>query len=114
MLLEKTVARFFHTLNLTFEKEVGTHSEESVEFGYAWRTKTGIADEMEVGFEAFGEPGEIRNFPPVEEQEHRIGPVFFHGVEIGGIELEYNLAWLIGLTDASPDNTFRWELEFEF
>ena len=114
LLLEKTAFSFVNTLNLIFEKEVGAHSEESVEFEYAWRTKKEIADDIALGIEAFGELGEIRNTESLGDQEHRIGPVFYHEIEIGGLDIEYNLAWLFGLTDHSPDHTFRWQLEFEF
>ncbi len=114
LLLEKTFSDFINTLNLVFEKEVGEHSEESVEFEYAWRTKKSIGHEMALGVEAFGELGEIKNTHSLEDQEHIIGPVFYHEVELGGLELEYNIGWLAGLTDASPDHTFRWQLEFEF
>jgi hypothetical protein len=114
LLLEKTVSGFVNTLNLTFEKEVGEHSEESVEFEYAWRTRKEIAHEFKLGIEAFGELGEIQNTKSTEDQEHLIGPVIYHEIEIGGLELDYNLGWLFGLTEATPDNLFRWQLEFEF
>jgi hypothetical protein len=114
LLLEKQVVGFVNTLNLTFEKEIGAHREESVEFEYAWRTRKKVTDDMELGIEAFGELGEIENTKSLEDQTHRIGPVFYHEIEIGEFEIEYSLAWLFGLTEASPDNTFRWQIEIPF
>ena len=114
LLLEKTFGRFINTLNLTFEKEVGGHGEESVEFAYAWRTKWPVKGELDFGFEAFGEPGEIRNTKSPEDQKHLLGPVLYHEIDLNGLEINYNLGWLFGLTDGSPDHTFRWQLEFEF
>jgi hypothetical protein len=114
ILLEKPAFGFRHTLNLTFEKEVGKYSDESVEFEYAWRTKKDFAHEIALGIEAFGGLGEIRNTKSLEDQEHRLGPVLYHETEISGLTIDYNLAWLFGLTDASPDHTFRWQVEFEF
>ncbi len=68
---------------------------------------------MKPGFEAFGELGELRDIELLEHQEHRIGPVFYHEFEIGhDLEVEYNIGWLFGLTDESPDNTFRRQIEF--
>ena len=29
-------------------------------------------------------------------------------------KLRYNLGYLVGLTDAAPDRTFKFELEYEF
>jgi hypothetical protein len=28
--------------------------------------------------------------------------------------IKYNAAWLIGITDATPNNTFRMQVEYEF
>ncbi|MBI4005505.1 MAG: hypothetical protein HY356_02450 [Gammaproteobacteria bacterium] len=111
LLLEKPVYGFLNTLNLTIEQELGSEGDEDLEFEYAWRTRKKITSEIKLGFEAFGKLGELRDLKSPEDQEHRIGPVFYHEFRIGGIEIEYNLAWLFGLTDASPDNTFRWQIE---
>lgn len=114
LLLEKWYSGFQHTANFTFEKEVGGHREEDTEFGFAWRTRKEIAHHMKLGMEYFGELGEINDIKSFEDQEHRLGPVFYHEFEIGELEIEYSLAWLFGLTDASPDHTFRWQLEIPF
>lgn len=114
ILLEKQISAFLNTLNLNFEKEIGNNSDNALESGYAWRTKTEIGHDMGLGFEAFGELGELENIKDLKDQEHRIGPVFYHEIDLGGLVVDYNLAWLFGLTQASPDHTFRWQLEFEF
>jgi hypothetical protein len=58
--------------------------------------------------------GEIQNTKSPAVQEHLIGPVLYHEINLGGLEIDYNLGWLFGLTDGSTDNTFRWQLEIEF
>ena len=34
--------------------------------------------------------------------------------KIAGIKIESHLVWMFGLTEDSPDNTFRWQIEFPF
>ena len=58
--------------------------------------------------------GEIKNFSPMKDQHHIIGPAIYNELKIGSIEIETHLVWMFGLTDASPDNTFRWQIEFPF
>ena len=48
------------------------------------------------------------------DQHHIIGPAIYNELKIGSIEIETHLVWMFGLTDASPDNTFRWQIEFPF
>ena len=70
---------------------------------------------MKLGFEVFGKLGELRDIESLDHQEHIIGPVFYHEFKLDpNVEIEYNIGWLFGLTDESPDNTFRWQLEYEF
>jgi hypothetical protein len=115
LLLEKPVQGFLNTLNLIIEQELGSDGDDDLEFGYAWRTRKEIGHHMKLGFEAFGALGELRNIESLEHQEHRIGPVFYHEFELGhDLEVEYNIGWLFGLTDESPDNTFRWQTELVF
>ena len=115
LLLEKTVQGFLNTLNLTIEKELGSDGDDDLELAYAWRTRKEIGHHMKLGFEAFGELGELRDIESFDHQEHRIGPVFYHEFELGpDLKVEYNIGWLFGLTDESPDNTFRWQIEFVF
>ncbi|OYX30646.1 MAG: hypothetical protein B7Z03_05675 [Hydrogenophilales bacterium 32-62-9] len=50
-----------------------------------------------------------------DEQEYKMGPAIFGKVQAGDhAAIKYNAAWLIGMTDATPDNTFRVQVEYEF
>ena len=53
--------------------------------------------------------------PSADDQEHRIGPVALFEAEIGDWgEIGIELGFLFGLTDATPDNTFKFNLEYEW
>lgn len=114
LLFEKRINNYQNLLNLTIEQDLEAKGDDDLVFEYAWRTRKKIADHMKVGFEAFGKLGELGDLKGLEDQEHRIGPVFYHEFHIGSLEIEYDLAWLIGLTDPTPDNTFRWKIEIPF
>lgn len=115
LLLEKDLSGIRNTANVNFEKEVGNNADDDLEFGYAWRSRTEVAHDFKVGFEAFGELGEIKNFKSPDRQEHQIGPMLYGGIELTeDVELDYRLGVLFGLTDATPDETFVWQLELEF
>jgi hypothetical protein len=67
-----------------------------------------------VGFEAYGEIGEIHDAPPLQEQEHQIGPMLYGEIPLGGrSEVECNLGVLFGLTEDTPDYVLKWQLEFK-
>jgi len=114
LLLEKSVGRFTHTLNLIFEKELGDKATEGTEMGYAWRTKYRWRPELEFALEAFGDFGEIRDLGPWSHQKHNIGPVIMGKLPAGrAMHIKYELGYLVGLTDASVNGRLKWLVELE-
>lgn len=114
LLVEKKIQGYQHTLNLTIEQELGSKGDDDLEFEYAWRTRKKLTDELMFGIEAFGKLGELRSIKDTQDQDHRAGPVVYHEFHLGDLEVEYKLAWLFGLTSATPDHTFRWQIEVPF
>ena len=114
LLFEKTTSSYQHTGNINFEQQIGSQADESTELEYIWRSKKYINDHAAIGFEAYGALGEIKDFSPMKNQEHIIGPAIYNEFMIGDIKIESHLVWMFGLTDDSPDNTFRWQIEFPF
>ena len=50
-----------------------------------------------------------------DEQEHFIGPVARGTFLLGGTQkLKYNVGYLLGLTEDSPDGAAKFELEYEW
>ena len=51
----------------------------------------------------------------MHSQSHKAGPAIFGKLADGNHHaIEYNAAWLFGMSDAAPDNTFRLQIEYEF
>jgi high-affinity iron transporter len=116
LLLEKPVFAIANTANIIIEKQIGEHSEGGLELGYAWRSKWRFSPLFEPGFEAHGEFGEVNDFNSSEDQDHRIGPAIYGKIELGGFPgyVKYEAGYLVGLTEASPDGTAKFLLEYEF
>ena len=103
--------------NLLFESKFGGDEEVPNEtvFQYQWQAKYRWHKEFEFGLQGFGEMGKWNDWAPHNDQEHKLGPAIFGKLALGDHgAIRYNAAWLIGTTDATPDNTFRMQVEYEF
>ena len=114
-IIEKTIDRWVGTVNLFFEQQFGTGRESGTTFAYAARVKYLLHPQFEPAIEAFGEPGRINQFGPVNAQEHWIGPAFYGQAGLGGgKKVLYSAAVLFGETSGSTDNRAILRLEYEF
>jgi len=125
----------FSVLTNTFlPYSFNTEEGEFWSFEYAVQAKYAVSEQWGFGAEAYGEVEDLGNAPSFEEQEHRIGPVVYwssghdeqhghhmrhgmkdaHDVEQHGPALSSAFGVLFGLTDATNDVTFKWDLEVEF
>lgn len=106
--------------NLLFERKFGGAADSddaphTTVFQYQWQAKYRWKEEFEFGLQGMGELGEWNHWAPHDEQEHKLGPAIFGKISLGNQQaMRYNAAWLIGTTNATPDNTFRMQLEYEF
>ncbi|MGI9412527.1 MAG: hypothetical protein ACR2PM_02600, partial [Hyphomicrobiales bacterium] len=83
---------------------------------YAASAMIGLGDSpFSIGVEAHGEIEEAFGNPPdADEQEHFFGPALAFEAELDrGRELEARVAFLAGLTDASPDLAVSLNVEFK-
>lgn len=101
--------------NLLLETKFGNGNPSETAFQYQWQAKYRWHKEFEFGVQGFGETGEWDDWAQTDEQEHKMGPAIFGKVQAGDhAAIKYNAAWLIGMTDATPDNTLRMQVEYEF
>lgn len=115
LLLEKCVGNFVHTANLVFVRNVGSGAANTTNFEYAWRSKYFLNRALELGVEAYGEMGEFGHVLPSSQQDHRIGPVISGelGHDSHG-KWDYEFGYLFGVSDAAPNGTLKFNLEYEF
>ncbi len=112
--LRKEIWHTIDTVNLFMEKDLGRYAAGRPQFLYAWETRIALGTPIEPGFQAYGQPGAFGHFAPAGQQDHRIGPALFGTIEqLGPGSLKWNAALLFGLTSAAPQETFRWQAEYE-
>jgi len=100
-------------VNLLFDREFGRNAASGTRLRYTGSSTWQLAPEAARGIRFFGAPGRVGNFDRLGGQDQRIGPVFTGGVETEGAgEFGYEVAYLFGLTPASPRGTVVWRLEY--
>jgi high-affinity iron transporter len=116
LLAAKPVGKFDVAWNLTVEREVGSHASDDTELAQALQVKYRLAPTFEPGIEFYSEFGAIGSFPATNNQEHFIGPVaegkFL--LDDKGTKIKYNVGYLFGLTDETPDGVVKATIELEF
>lgn len=101
--------------NLLFEKSYRAETPSHAEMGYQLQAKYRWRKEFEFGLQAFGEMGRWHQWSPAAERTHRIGPAVFGKFPLGDRQaIRYNAAFLVGMTAATPNRTFRLQTEYEF
>jgi hypothetical protein len=101
--------------NLLFQRSYHAAEPSNMEFKYQWQVKYRWLPHFEYGLQGFGEMGTYDNWSPQDEQIHKLGPAVFGKLPLGGRQaIKYNAAWLFGNSKASPYNTLRLQVEYEF
>ncbi len=117
LLFQKEHMKFLHTVNLYWEKPVGSNSEPIDTFKYGWQTRYQLSPYFQPGFEIFGEIGDLNHPGKFDDQQFRIGPMFAGSYSLsqaGGIgKIKYEAGYLFGATNATEDGTLRTRFEYE-
>jgi len=101
--------------NILFEKRFNAAVSSSTETGYQWQAKYRWLPAFEYGLQGFGGTGPWNDLDVSRDQSHKLGPAIFGKFHVGDRQfIKYNAAWLFGVSDAAPDNTFRMQVEYEF
>ncbi len=106
-LIEKTVGRFDHRVNLIWEREVGSGAAHKTEFRYSYAGTYAVTSAFRPGIEAYGRP---------DDHAYQAGPIVageWH-VPHGMSNLEYRFGVLLGINPAAPRRTWVAQLEYEF
>lgn len=100
--------------NILFDHDLGPNATTGVRLRYTGMSTWQFVPEFAPGIEVFGDAGRVGSFVNSAGQDHRLGPALTGGVDIEGVgEFGYTLAYLFGLTPASPNGTLVWRLEFD-
>ena len=104
--------------NVLFERKFGNNNAVNpyvTEMGYQWQAKYRWIKSLEFGAQGFGEIGKWDHWDNAGFQNHRAGPAIFGKFALANKQaIKYNAAWLFGMSEVAPNNTFRMQLEYEF
>lgn len=100
----KEFTRSGHRGNLIFSRDVGEDADNAVEWGLSWSSRYKCSDGFQPGFELHSDFGEIGNEGKFDDQDHRLGPVFYGAL---GKRVSYDAGYLFGISDGAPDGTVK-------
>ena len=102
------------TGNIVFEQEFENSSDSGLEIAYAGQLLYRLTANIQPGVEVFGRLGELNDIA-IGNEQHQIGPGVFGFFELNdNYGFKYELGWLIGYTDVTPENTAKFLIEFEY
>jgi hypothetical protein len=118
-------------INTFFVGQVGNDVEiDSLEFQLNWQLKRELTEHLAVGVEGFSEIADLAHAGSFDDQLHRVGPVVYwalgeheseedaRGPERAerpeGVEWDLAAGALFGVSEATSDVTFKFDIEAEF
>lgn len=115
-LLQKDIGRFQVNFNLLLTRFFQGSEAPSTQIGYQSQINYRYSRPLEAGVQMFGRfSGGGQSWAPAYDQVQRVGPVILGRFGLPRERsLSYNLAFLMGTTSHSPENTLRLQLEYEF
>jgi hypothetical protein len=119
-LISKDIGRTTHTVNLFLTRELGPdQTTQGLDFSYAWQSRWNLWAPLSPAIEFYGDAGVLGNTGRFSQQQFLVGPVGVGSLQLNQLglgragKLKYELGWLFGATQASPNGTLRWRLELE-
>ncbi|ANJ00430.1 hypothetical protein A8O14_10300 [Polynucleobacter wuianus] len=114
-LLQKDWNKWQANLNLLMQGHYTGTENQGTYFGYQGQLKYRLQPELELGAQLFSWLGQLNSWNTNQQQQTSVGPAIFGKTKLGRKEaLVYNFAYLWGTTTASPKNTIRMQVEYEF
>jgi len=100
-------------LNPFLEQTFGRNRDEGVAFLYGWQLKHQVRTGFAVGIEGFGRFQDIGGQGGIEE--HRLGPLLVFELPLAGKQsISLEAGWLLGLNEATPDHTIKFQLTYAY
>jgi hypothetical protein len=115
-LLQREFGRYQANFNVLFGHIIENTGTATVRVHFQWQLKYRYSEPCEFGIQGFDYVSTSHStWAPYQQQVHRVGPVALGRFKFQHERsLSYNVALLFGATDHSPDQTLRFQLEYEF
>jgi high-affinity iron transporter len=117
LLFQKEHMNWLHTLNLFWEKQLGSKAEPIDTVSYAWQTRYRLNQYFQPGIEFYGEIEDINHAGSFNDQQFRVGPMFAGSVSLADVfgkgKIKYEAGYLFGATSETEKGTLRTRFEIE-
>jgi hypothetical protein len=115
-LLQKDIGKVEMNFNILVRQYFQSTAGSSSQFSYQGQLKYRYGSPLEVGIQAFGRlSAGTQAWAPYQQQVLRVGPVVLGRLNLPRERsLAYNVGFLMGTTQHSPDQTLRLQVEYEF
>ncbi|MEO7207771.1 MAG: hypothetical protein ABI145_13510 [Steroidobacteraceae bacterium] len=106
-LIEKTMGRFAHMVNLIWEKQIGSGASANYGFRYTYSGTYAVSQAFRPGMEFYGRHA---------DNSYQAGPIIAGEWHLAGTKasLEYRVGVVIGLNADAAHQTWIGRLEYEF
>lgn len=117
LLLQKSYGKITHRANAYLSREVGDDRESGLGVETRYLAQYNYNPYFKPGIEWQAEWGNTEEFEGFDDQAHYVGPAAYGHVPfveklLGIGELEYELIYYRGVSDAAADDAVRWTLEY--
>jgi hypothetical protein len=103
------------TINTFFIGQLGNHRDiDILEMEVNWRLKHEFSEPLALGVEGYSKIEDLAHAGTFDEQLHRLGPVAYYEFEGRKSKWELAAGALFGISDATSDVTFKFDIEAEF
>lgn len=117
---DKAKARLlFRYLNESFEgrfniggdREVGSDAKRGFNGDMRMSLRYHVNEHFAPALDYLGGTGRVDELPRFDDQTHRIGPVIYGHINE---KIGYQVGYLAGLSEAAPDHTLKFAVEYKF
>ena len=115
-MIERDIGQTTTDLNLLLTRQLGPNIQQrGVGLRYALQTRWRLLPEFQPALQLFGDLGSISHLTPIREHQHLIGPGAYGRFSLGSIPgyIQYDAAYLFGVTRESPAGVVKLILEYE-
>lgn len=111
LLLAKNWSKFSSLVNVGFDKEIGSNSNQNPVGVLKFMTKYNYTKILNPAIEYYGNFGEITHTQNFDNQRHSIGPALYGSLGKG---VKYEFGTIFGVSKTAPDAMIKFNLEYEF
>lgn len=103
------------TVNSYFEDTFGRNRSPGLASLYGWQGRLEAGEGIAFGVEGYGKIDDIADPPPVDEQDHRLGPAIYLWTEVAPQRTAtLDAALLFGLTEGAPAASLKFNFGMTF